>query len=712
MHRSGIKSAALARAQAQLSGQRVPSNPKDSTEELQEYMNTLNKKTSALKNKISIPGLSDLSDLSVDDTETEKIKGNENLKQEVKETENVGPASLGHSRFLKKKQTLAEKPVPVADNVILREEKRPVTQSSSSKMRSSVALKKLAEIESKIMNRKLGPQLSDTDSDLRTSDERPFSARSSNEPNTQASRFIKKTDSSEKLASGTNQEKGEKKSIQTKEKATAERMQAQVTLESEDEEIRKLIRSSMEFSDEDQMWRKLPSPVKPEIQSFINNQTKNVPQTPSPPSRGSPHRTVHKSSSLLSLGPLPKVTSRVGSRTPSPPSKGSPRCSRRVHSFDQFASRSPSPSVRSSLTSVSSPRMKPGGQNWRALSQQSEIKSLDDLFSKASMTEDLDSESSNDFKLNILSLDDLQPITQREAHEATEAEESKEKIEKDTNATLPSEEPKPVSPIVKKFPKQPQTIACLKEKYPSSDGESPSSRDEETEISEHLNGDSIVSITKEQPSKLDSSTTDGVHSAYSEDFEKSTTLSDPKNKDYTTSHSDDTVGNFAAKSRKYKDSSLASKRAAQPLQPAVRWAEDVRKGTAREAAVQTTDPGFTYHWSNMDGMAIPGPHLGATYTDPVPIVNHVVNLNAVEALTAYSPATLVLNDMLRQQLMLVKQFVDISRHLHLSLLQSLEDETYHYITLEETQEYFKHHRSPRSTTKNVSVEVQGTSLPV
>ncbi|XP_030073651.1 uncharacterized protein C19orf44 homolog [Microcaecilia unicolor] len=710
MHRSGIRSAALARAQAQLSGQRVPTGPKDSTDELQEYMNTLNKKTSALKqNKISIPGLSDLSDLSVDDSETEKIKRNENLKQEVKETENVGQASPGHSRFLKKKQTVTEKPVSIAGSMIVQEEKQPVAQHSSSKARSSVALRKLAEIESKIMNRKLGPQLSDTDSDLRTSDERPFSVKSSNELNTRGNRFIKKkTYSNEKLASGTNQEWGEKKGIQTKEKATAETKQVQITLESEDEEIRKLIESSMAFSDEDQKWWKLPSPVKPEMESFINNQTKNIPQTPSPPSRGSPHRTVYKSTSVLSLGSLPRATSRVNSRSPSPPSRGSPRRSWRAHSF---ASRSPSPSVRSSLTSASSPRMKPGGRNGGSSSQQNKIKSLDDLFSKASMTEDLDSENSNDFKMNILSLDDLQPITQADALEATEAEESEEKTEKVAWATMPSEEPKPASQIGKKFPEQPKTVACLKGKHPASDSESPSSRDEETEISEHLNGDSTVSITKEQPSKLDSSTTDGVHSAYSEDFEKSATLSDSESNDYNTSRSDDIVGKSAGKCKKYKDSSLASKRAARPSQPAVRWAEEVRRVTAREAAVQTTDPGFTYHWSNMDGTAVLGPHLGTTYMDPAPIASHVVSPDAVEALTVYSPATLALNDMLRQQLMLVKQFMDISRHLHLSLLQSLEDETYHYITLEETQEYIKCHRS-NPTATNILQEVKGTSLPV
>ncbi|KAK2542150.1 hypothetical protein Q9233_000242 [Columba guinea] len=215
----------------------------------------------------------------------------------------------------------------------------------------------------------------------------------------------------------------------------------------------------------------------------------------------------------------------------------------------------------------------------------------------------------------------------------------------------------------------------------------------EAEISEHLSGVSADFPGHKQDDSDDDERT--INSEYSDDFERSQSTADRERVSQT--------------SGQHSESRTCCGEHASPAAPPPLPREQprqVHRVTVRETAVQTVDLPFAYCWAKTTPAALLDPPVGNSYVDPVPIASHVISTDAVEALTAYSPAALVLNTMLKQHLMLTQQFVENIHHLHLSVVESLEKEKFHYHTLEEAKEYIKTHKSPPLTTEKAQEGIQ------
>lgn len=91
------------------------------------------------------------------------------------------------------------------------------------------------------------------------------------------------------------------------------------------------------------------------------------------------------------------------------------------------------------------------------------------------------------------------------------------------------------------------------------------------------------------------------------------------------------------------------------------------------------------------GMATSSAPQGMQYVDPTPIATHTVPPEAMEAMTAYNPAIVALNNMLREQIRLVEQFVEINQRMYESYARGANS-SYRYTTLEDTQKFIEKNR--------------------
>ncbi|KAL6054665.1 hypothetical protein STEG23_035356 [Scotinomys teguina] len=304
-------------------------------------------------------------------------------------------------------------------------------------------------------------------------------------------------------------------------------------------------------------------------------------------------------------------------------------------------------------------------------------------------------DSLHDFRINILSIDDL--VLADGEQSVVEQKEEGSGREGMSGRSSP-----PMSPT------QLEEKRATQHKSSAFQGTGTVDADEEgltTEVSEHLDDSSAETVQSHSVSSVRSVETPTALTAspaYSEDFEQSFS---PLVSEASLDRTLDTLSQFSSN----RQTDLLPRQSPSRT----KWSQGVSR-VMKETAVQTLDPAFAYQWSKAGGMAAIGPTFGGAYVDPAPIASHIVSADAIEALTAYSPAVLALNDMLKQQLSLTQQFMEASHYLHVSLLQSLDGDSFHYHSLEETKEYIKCHRpaplTMEAALEEVKEELQGQAV--
>ncbi|KAJ8408257.1 hypothetical protein AAFF_G00256710 [Aldrovandia affinis] len=662
-NRTGARSSALERAQAQLSGRRGSSQSHNgSRDDLQEYMDALTNRKSTLQVRHTYE---DLSDISSDDRESEYNNGVTGTTGRIPMPESPSERlRVGEgSRFLKKVPPHAAtgSQSPTLTKAGMRtEESRSV--ASSQRGSQSAALSRLALIEDRFRNRSQGRE--SRDADPPGPEDTPTSARSSGELSAKGSRFLKKSTSAIRQRIPEPDMVGGPAAPQVKFSGRG------VSLDSDEEDMKRLLGGPLESSDESLLKevrtpaRESPRPAK---KSFMKNSQKFTPAYSPFAGRKTPSRTKSPPS-------------------PSPPSRGSPRHS----GVRAQALRSPSFSSQVPEALLSS------------VSAHSEVRSLDELFLDAPPSDDtisVKSDMSDEFKINIMSLDDLVPdtlgtIEEKPVEKKKEKVEERRRVEKTkppslglnvvlVDDVLSEEEIRPAEAKVEyesDFESEIQTVSEISERL----GQGRGGRDAST-ASETQNDASSGRSRKARPSSPpERRRRSGRSASYS-----------------SQSESRRSDGSRGGGSRRGSRSRSSLSDAVTP--PRERRRASSTRGTVREAAVQTQTDGLSYTWSS--GFAALGPSIGMCHVDPTPIASHVVSAEAVEALTAYSPAVFALNDMLRQQLALTRQIVGVSRHLHTSLLEALGPANYRYTTLEDTKEFIKRHKSPKLTVDEALEQV-------
>ncbi|KAF7203809.1 uncharacterized protein C19orf44 homolog isoform X2 [Nothobranchius furzeri] len=387
------------------------------------------------------------------------------------------------------------------------------------------------------------------------------------------------------------------------------------------------------------------------------------------------HRPSQKVQSIAPPAAHPPLPSDV------PPSRSSAspsRCSSpfrfssktRTHFSPSVVPTSPSPPPVSILPSE---RIDAHNSEHSALSSLAGAKvlSLDQLFQVGSASEEPHSQtnsvSSEDFKINLMTLDELSPAAVGFTSE-TSGKENQRKL-KD-----------PVSGSWNKHRQAPQEEEQVEEALNyQSDFDSYVSGDE---------GAAASLVTRDERTRdIDSST-----------------LSDPS--DLSSSQ----ISERSRKSMPVGKSSHPGSSASPSSQSSYRSPRRYSSGAkaVRDAAVQTQPRPMKDSWST--GMATLDPTVARLYLNPPPVVTHAISAARLEAIYMSDPAAFALNEMLKQQLSMTKHFIDSSDHLYSCLRRSLEPPNYRYTRLKDTLQvlYTCSHTNPIAPP---SVRIQPLTRP-
>ncbi|XP_034736307.1 uncharacterized protein C19orf44 homolog isoform X2 [Etheostoma cragini] len=712
MWKRGGRSFALDRAQVLLSAKR---NSRGRVQSVQ--VTTVH--TRAVKNRFSSlnthPSLSDLSDLSSVSSAPEHVadtldSADAKTQRRDDSTKDLRPqSSLGGvgSRFLKKALATNSRHSPISKSHMQQVPKHR-NASSSQQGSQTAALRRLVHIESHIHSgmqvqehaRHGQKSVENLTSDVGISPppvahslEAPvqFSAKSSSDKSLKGKRFLKNVtsvavDSSITTAARPPNEADfcvrsiagdavvtsgglEKKSV---------RVVSGVSLESDEEDIQKLLGGSLDSIDNnfsipgrcsfrrraDELLSKssqkaYSSPL-PATLSPSSSPNTATPHSPASPSRhSSPFRFLgqtqaHFSPSVLSVSSSPSCVS------PSPPLSNSPHR---------------------------------GGSPQRSLLSMSchdEVLSLEELFVGPDSEyphSEISAVTSEDFKINVMTLDDLVPATL----ELTEETPGKEREVKQSTRLFgsPNRHQQQLRYNEKEKKEEQQEGALDYQKDFESENKT-ESKYSVNQISEHLQEDGdeekVVPEVREEDSDVSCERTEDNYLSTFSDTGRS----------YTSQSLDH------CNTCRCRDSKFSVSHDSWSLTRKSRRHASTRK-VLKEAEVQTQP--IQLALTRPAGMATLSPAMGITYLDHTPVVAHTLSAEMVEALSTFDPAVFTLNEMLKQQLAMTRCFIERGRHLHSSLVQSLGPPNYRYNMLEDTKEYICKHRPPKLTMEEALEEV-------